>query len=154
MVDLPVLGHFEVVENGSRGGQAAREVVHAEALEGRRAELAAELLAVDLLGEKPLIELVGIVGPAEGELETVLAAALVDHLLGLEVRKELVHIGIGPLGGVKFTRRDVEKGDARRLAAEADGGQKGVLLVREDVVLQDDARGDELRDAAFDEPLD
>lgn len=144
----------EVVEDGAGGRDAARHVVDAESLERRGAELLAELLAVDLLREDPFVEPVGVVLRSEGFGEALLAAALVDDLLGREVRDELVDVGVRPFGHVELARGDVQKGHARRPAAEVDRAEVGVLLVGEDVVTQDDARGHQLDDAALDEPLD
>ena len=151
---LAVLGELEVVEDRSGGRDAACKVVHAEALERGGAELPAELLAVHLLGEDPLVEPVGVEPRSEGSRETVLIAALVDHLLRCEVRDQLVHVGVVALGNVEFAGRDVEKGHTRCPPAEVDRGDVVVLLVGQDVVAQHDARRDQFDHPALDQPLD
>ena len=154
MADVLVLGEFEVVEDGSRRRDARGEVLHAEALERLRAELAAELFAVHLLRKDPLVEAVGVVLRPEGLRKVLLATTLVDNLFRSKVREQLVDVRIASLRNVELAGRDVEEGDAGRLAAEIDGGQIDVLLVREDVLLENHAGGHQLDDTALDQPLD
>jgi len=117
-------------------------------------ELLAEFLAVDLLGKDPFVEPVGIETRTESVGETVLPAALEDHLLGRKVGYELVDVGIGALGNVEFARRDVEKGDAGDLRTEENRSQVSILLVGKNVVAHDHARCNQLDDPALDQPLD
>ncbi len=129
-------------------------MVDAETFERLRAELLAELVAVDLLGEDPLVETVGVVFRAEGLAEPLLLAALVDDLFRCEVGDEFVDVRVVALGGVKLARRDVEEGYAGGLAAEVDGCKIGVLLIRQEVFSHYHAGCDKLDYATLDEPLD
>ena len=149
-----MLRKIEVVENRPGRRDAAREVVHAETLERLGAELLAELLAVHLLGKDPFVQLVGVELVAEGLRETLLIAALVDHLLGLQVRDKLVHIVVRPFGRVEFAGRDIEKRHTGRPSAEADRGDVVVLLVGQDVVSHDNAGRYEFDHTALDKFLD
>ena len=153
MARFAVLGEFEVIENGPGGRNAAGEVVHAEALEGFGPELLAEFLAVDVLRKDPLVETVGVEFRPERTGKTVLVAALVDDLLGLEVRDQLVYIAVRSLGHIELARGDVQKSHARRLPAEIDRRDEVVLLVGQDVVAQHDARSHQFDHAALDESL-
>ena len=153
MARFAVLGEFEVVENGPGGRNAAGEVVHAEALEGFGPELLAEFLAVDVLRKDPLVETVSVEFRPERTGKTVLVAALVDDLLGLEVRDQLVYIAVRSLGHIELARGDVQKSHARRLPAEIDRRDEVVLLVGQDVVAQHDARSHQFDHAALDESL-
>ena len=150
---LAVLGEFEVVENGPSGRNAAGELLHAEAFQRFGSELLAEFLAVDLLRKDPFVETVGVEFRAERTGETVLVAALIDHLLGLEIRNQLIDVAVRAFGHVEFARGDVQKSHARDLPAEVDRRDEVVLLVGQDVVPQHDARGHQLDDAALDEPF-
>ena len=154
MFRIPVFGELQVVENRPRGRNAAREVVDAEALERLRAELLAELFAVDLLGKDPFVEPVGVEPRPEGLREMILITPLVNNLFRLEIRNQLVHVVVRTLGHVEFARRDVQKGNARRLTAEIDRGNEVVLLVRQDVVPEDDARRHQLDHPPLDQSLD
>ena len=151
---LAVLGELEVVENGPGGRNAAREVVHAETFQRLGPELPAKFPAIDLLREDPLVETVGVEPRPESVGETVLVAALVDHLFGLKIGDELVRVAVRALGHVELPGRDVEKRHARRPTAEIDRGDIVVLLVGQNVVTQNDARRHQFDDTALDQSLD
>lgn len=153
MGDVAVLGEFEVVEDGAGGRYAAGEMVDAEALERRGRELLAEFSTVDLLREDPFVEPVGVMFRPESGREAVFVTALVDDLLGCEVRNELVDVVVGAFGHVELARRNVEERHTGRLPAEVDRSEEGVFLVGQDIVTQHDARGDQLDHAALDQPL-
>ena len=127
--------------------------MNAEAFQRFGPELLAEFLAVDLLRKDPFVESVGVEFRAERTGETVLVAALIDHLFGLEIRNQLIDVAVRAFGHVEFARGDVQKSHARDLPAEVDRRDEVVLLVGQDVVPQHDARGHQLDDAALDEPL-
>ena len=152
MGDVAVLGEFEVVEDGAGGGYAAGEMVDAETLERRGRELLAEFFTVDLLREDPFVEPVGVMLRPESGGEAVFVTALVDDLLGCEVRNELVDVVVGAFGHVELARRNVEERHTGRLPAEVDRSEEGVFLVGQDIVAQHDARGDQFDDAALDQP--
>ena len=154
MGDVAVLGEFEVVEDGAGGRYAAGEMVDAEALERRGRELLAEFSTVDLLREDPFVEPVGVMFRPESGREAVFVTALVDDLLGCEVRNELVDVVVGAFGHVELARRNVEERHTGRLPAEVDRSEEGVFLVGQDIVTQHDARGDQLDHAALDQPPD
>ena len=154
MFRIPVFGELQVVENRPRGRNAAREVVDAEALERLRAELLAEFFAVDLLGKDPFVEPVGVEPRPEGLREMILIAPLINNLFRLEIRDQLVHVAVRTLGDVELARRDVQEGDARRLAPEVYRRDVVVLLVGQDVVPEDDARCHQFDDAPLDQSLD
>ena len=84
--------------------------------------------------------------------EAVFVTALVDDLLGCEVRNELVDVVVGAFGHVELARRNVEERHTGRLPAEVDRSEEGVFLVGQDIVAQHDARGDQFDDAALDQP--
>jgi len=152
MGDVAVLGEFEVVEDGAGGGYAAGEMVDAEPLERRGRELLAEFFTVDLLREDPFVEPVGVMLRPESGGEAVFVTALVDDLLGCEVRNELVDVVVGAFGHVELARRNVEERHTGRLPAEVDRSEESVFLVGQDIVAQHDARGDQFDDAALDQP--
>ncbi len=152
--DVAMLGEFEVVKHRARGRNAVGELIDTETLERAGAELTAELLAVHLLREYPVVEAVGVVSRAESLGETILASPSEEHLLGCEVRHQFVHIGIGALGHIELAGGDVEKGHARIPAPEVHRSQVGVLLVGQYVVAERHARGHQLNHTAFDQSLD
>ncbi len=115
---IAVLGKFEVMENGSGGGNTAGKVVDAEALERRGAELPAQLFAVYVLRKDPLVKPVGIEPRTESIGKTILVAALENYLLGREVGNELVDIRIRSLGHVELAGRNVEKSDTGLASTE------------------------------------
>ena len=151
---LTVFGEVQVVENGPGGRNARREVVNTEALERRRAELLAEFLAVDLLGENPFVEAVGVEPRPEARREAILKTSLVDNLFRLKIRDQFVDVTVRTLGHVELARRNVEEGHARLLAAEIDRSDEVVLLVGQNVVAHHDARRHQFNHAAFDQSLD
>ena len=151
VADLLVFGEFQIVEDGAGGRNACRDVVDAEPFERLRAELLAELFAVQLLRKDPIVELVGVVVRAESLPEPLVESPLVDDLFGREIRQEFVDVVVRSLGHVEFAGRNVEKGHARGLPAEVNRSQVDVFLVGQKVVAQNDARRNQLDDAPLDE---
>ena len=85
--------------------------------------------------------------------EAVFVTALVDDLLGCEVRNELVDVVVGAFGHVELARRNIEERHTGRLPAEVDRSEEGVFLVGQDIVAQHDARSHQFDHAALDESL-
>ena len=146
-----MFGEFQIVEDGAGGRNACRDVVDAEPFERLRAELLAELFAVQFLRKDPIVELVGVVVRAESLPEPLVESPLVDDLFGREIRQEFVDVVVRSLGHVEFAGRNVEKGHARGLPAEVNRSQVDVFLVGQKVVAQNDARRNQLDDAPLDE---
>ncbi len=150
VLHVAMLGELQVVENGPGGRDAAAHALDAESLERACPQLGAELVAVDIQREDPLVELVGVVAASEGLLEPLFAAPLIDNLLGSQVRKQLVDVVVAALGHEELAGRDVEKGRSGVLGTEVDGRQKRVLLIGQYVVVERDARRNQLDDAPLD----
>ena len=149
-----MLGKLKIIEYGSGGGDARLERLDAETLERLGAELFAQFVVVEIRREDPVVETVGVVSVPESLVEALVAAALVNHLLGREARHELVDIVVVTLCHVELSGRDVEKRHARGLVAEEYRCQKRIFLVGQDIVSEHHARCYEFYDAALDQTFD
>ena len=103
MSHLRVLGHFEVLKNGSTGNDTVFQVVHAEALQVSHRKVAEQFLARCLVGKHPVVEFKRKVPRAEIALKVHLPALFKEHFLGLEVAQQLFHMVVGTLSGEEFT---------------------------------------------------
>ena len=102
-----------------------------------------------LFGEHPVVHLVRTQAHTEIVLEVALALPFVEHLLGLEIADELLHIVVGALATEELAGGNVEERHAAGGLAEVDGTEEVVLLVVEHVVLHGHAGRDELGDATL-----
>ncbi len=150
-----MLGEFKIIQYRTRGGDTLFHPLHAESLQRFGAELLAEFVLIYIRREYPVVETVGVVSVAERRIEAILVSALVDDLLGGEIRQQLVHIEVVALRHVELARRYVEESHARGLGSEVDRSQKRVLLVGQHVVVaQHHARGNQLDHTSFHQTFD
>ena len=147
MADVRVLGEFQILHDGSRGYDAVFQVVYTESLERLRAEMLQEFLPRTLVGEHPVVKLKGAETRTEITLEVLFAGPVVEHLLGLEVAQQFLHIVVGALPGEKLARGDVQKAHAAGPLAEVYSRQEVVLLVVEHIVAHGHARRHQFGDA-------
>ena len=112
-----------------------------------------QLLLGIMRREGPVVECVG--GDACGEVlsELLVACAVVDYFLRLEILYHLCYILVSALSAHELSCADVEQGDAEHPLAECYGAQEVVLFLVEDIVLHGNARSDYFRDASLDEFL-
>jgi len=141
----------EVMQYGAGGYHRLGYMGHAEALESVGAELGGEPLLGGVGGEHPVIEVkhgaaVGyvVVGPLAHTRHA-------QQLFWAYVADEFVYVSGGALGAEELAGRYVEKGHADLCLVDMDGGKEVVLAGRQGVVVEVDARGDELGDAALHE---
>lgn len=87
MRDMCVLGQFQILHDGPCGNDAVAQVVHAKTLEVLGFEMLEELLSRRLVGEDPVVEFKGDEFGAKLLFEVLLARAVVEHLLRLEVAR-------------------------------------------------------------------
>ena len=140
---------FQVLQHGSGSHDAVLHVVDTEALERLHLEVAVQLLVGRLLGEHPVVQQERDEPRAEVPLEVVAPLAVVDHLLGLEVAYQLLHIVVRTLADEELARGDVEKRNATGRLAQVDGSEEIVLLVVEHRVLHGHARSHQFGDASL-----
>ena len=150
---LRVEGVFQVLQDGACGNDTALQVVHAKAFQRLHIEMLEELLMGGLFGKHPVVHLVGTQPCAKVALEVMAVLTVVEHLLGLEIAHELLHVVVGALAGEEFACRDVEERDATCRLAEMDGTEEVVLLVVEHIVLHGDTWRHQFGDATLDELL-
>ena len=146
---LRVQGLLQVLQDGSSSYHTTPQVVDTKALERAHIEVLVELLVGSLLSKHPVIQFEGAETGAKVALEVVAALPVVEHLLGLEVANELLHIVVGALARKELTCRDVEESHPTDSLAEVDSTEEIVLLVVEHRVLHSHTRGDQLRDASL-----
>ena len=144
---------FQVLQNGTSGNDTTLQVVNAKALQRLYIEVLEELLVGRLLGEHPVVHLVGTQTDAEIALEVVALFTIVEHLLRLERAHELLHIVVGALAHQEFACRDIEEADATGCLSEVDGTEEVVLFVVQHVVAQRHTRRHQFGDASLDEFL-
>ena len=149
-----VLRKLQILQGGSRGNDAVGQMLHAETLERLCAEMAQQLLTGCGVGEHPVVKLEHAPTVAKGLLKLLFAGAVIEHLLGLEVAHELLHIGCRTLACEKLARRDVEERHAHHPAtSEVDSSKEVVLLIVEHVVAHGHTWRNQLCDAALHELL-
>ena len=144
---------FQVLQDGPRSDDPTLQVVDAKSLERTDVEVLVELLMGRLLGKHPVVEFEGAEPCTEIALEVVLAPTVVEHLLGLEVANELLHVVVGTLATQELARRDVEEADATGSLAEMNGTEEVVLLIVQHGVLHGHTRCHQFGDATLDELL-
>ena len=149
MRDMCVLGQFQILHDGPCGNDAVAQVVHAKTLEVLGFEMLEKLLSRRLVGEDPVVEFKGDEFGAKLLFEVLLARAVVEHLLRLEVAQEFLHIVVVALSGEKLSRGNIKQAHTASPLTEMDGGKKVVLLVVEHVVSHGHARRHEFGNAAL-----
>ena len=148
-----VLRHFQIIEDGARGGYAQREIFYAIAFKGGHAQLAADFLPGRFRDERPRIERRDARLRAETLPETVGERLLHEHFLGRQRAQQHIHVFIRSLGHLEGASRNVEQGQAGLLAGEGTGGQPVVFAGREQVVVIGHAGRHQFGDAALHELL-
>ena len=88
---------LQVLQDGSSSYDATLQVVDTKALHRLDVEVLVELLVSRLLREHPVVHLVGAQTGAEVACKVNLAPSVVEHLLGLEVANELLHVVVSAL---------------------------------------------------------
>ena len=139
----------QILQNSPCGYDATLQVVDSKAFQRLDIEVLVQLLMGRLLGKHPVVELVGAETGAKITLEVLLAPTVVEHLLGLEVAYQLLHIVVGALTRQELACRYVKEGHATGSLAKMDGSQKVVLFIVEHGVLHGHARRHQLRNAAL-----
>ena len=126
---LRVLRHVKVLQYRACRHHGILHAVHAEALERCRAKLSEQPLARCLGGHHPVVKLKDAHLVAEMLLIVFFHAALIQHLLGLQRGKQLLHIAKGAFACQKLARADVEKRHSTRRRVKEHGSKKVVFLV-------------------------
>ena len=139
-----MLGHVEVLQDGSSRDDAVLQMLYAEAFQVLGLEMLQELLACRSFGKRPVIQLEGKKLASEIAFEHGFLAPLEQHFLGGEIIQKLVDVVKRSLGGQELAGRDIQKSDAARGFPEMDGGKEIVLLIRQHIVADGNARRHQL----------
>ena len=161
MTYLCVLCHLKILQDGPAGRHTVMETIDPESLEALHPKLLEQPLPGGLFHKHPFVEFEGAEPGAEIAFELLLPSTLIEHLLGLEVGHQFLHIVGRTFAREELSRGDVEEGHAADTVLAvgiADGGQmdgreKVVLLVVEHMLIDGHSRGHHLGDATFHQSL-
>ena len=121
MPRLRVLGHVQILQDGTGGHNAALQMVDAESLKVFYLKMLQELFHCRAFGEDPVVQLESKELGAEISLEQVALPTLEKHFLRGKVAQKLVHIFHAALGRKELSRTDVQKSHAAGFHSEMHG---------------------------------
>ena len=149
MCYLRVQRLFQVLQDGTGSNDATLQVVDAKALQRLHVEVLEQFLVGSLLGKYPVVEFESHEPIAKIALEVVLTPSVVEHLLGLEVAYQLLHIVVSALAYQKLACRDIQEADATRRLAKMHSTEEVVFLVVQHRILHGHTGRHEFRNTAF-----
>ena len=106
-----------------------------------------------LLCKHPVVEFESHQTIAKVAFEVVFATPIVEHLFGLEIANELLHIVVSTFAYQEFTRRDIQKRNATGRLAKMHSREEVVLLVVQHRILHGHTRRHQFRNTSLDKLL-
>ena len=149
MANLRMLGHVQVMEDGSGSHDTQLQVLHAEALQVLRLEMFQESIVGSLGGEDPVLQFIGEEAGTEVLLELRPFGPLEEDLLRHDTVQQFIHIFAGALSRQELARGDIQEGNTRHFLLEMDRRKEVVLLVVQYIIIDSDTRRHQLRDATL-----
>ena len=129
MVDLCVLGYFEVLHDGACSHNSALNMLYTEAFKCFCSEVFEQFLTCRLFGKHPVVHFKNAMFGAEILLEFLFMTAFVQHFFGRKVTQQLLNIVECTLCSKKFAGRNIEKRHAAGHLSKVNSSEKVVFFI-------------------------